>query len=65
MNSPGVCRYVVDHIKALMHPLAKFGGGRAIVIKGDSRAHAPISQLSPVDVGPQGKNVKFGVRVGR
>jgi len=41
----------------------KYGGDRAIVIKGDSRAAAPISQPSPVDVGPQGKNVKFGVRV--
>jgi phage terminase large subunit GpA-like protein len=41
----------------------KFGGARAVVIKGDSRASAPISQPSPVDVGPQGKNVKFGVRV--
>jgi phage terminase large subunit GpA-like protein len=40
-----------------------FGGERAVVIKGDSRAQAPISQPSPVDVGPQGKNVKFGVRV--
>jgi hypothetical protein len=43
--------------------VCKFGGDRAVVIKGDSRASAPISQLSPVDVGPQGKNLKFGVRV--
>jgi phage terminase large subunit GpA-like protein len=41
----------------------KFGGDRAIVIKGDSRGAAPVSQPSTVDVGPQGKNLKFGVCV--
>jgi hypothetical protein len=41
----------------------KFGGPRAVVIKGDSRAAAPISQPSPVDVGPQGKRVQWGVKV--
>jgi phage terminase large subunit GpA-like protein len=34
-----------------------------VVIKGDSRAAAPVSQPSPVDVGPRGKHVKFGVSV--
>jgi phage terminase large subunit GpA-like protein len=41
----------------------KYGGARAVVIKGDSRAAAPVSQPSPVDVGPRGKHVKFGVKV--
>ena len=41
----------------------KFGGPRAVVIKGDSRAAAPVSQPSPIDVGPQGQRVKFGIRV--
>lgn len=41
----------------------KYGGTRAVVIKGDSRAAAPISQPSPIDVGPQGKHVRFGIRV--
>jgi hypothetical protein len=41
----------------------KYGGARAVVIKGDSRAAAPISQPSPVDVGPQGDRVRWGVRV--
>src|SRR5216683_5826541 len=41
----------------------KYGGARAVVIKGDSRAAAPISQPSPIDVGPQGKRVRWGVRV--
>jgi len=41
----------------------RYGGARAVVIKGDSRAAAPISQPSPIDVGPQGKHVKWGIRV--
>jgi phage terminase large subunit GpA-like protein len=41
----------------------KYGGARAVVIKGDSRAAALVSQPSPVDVGPRGKHVKFGVSV--
>jgi phage terminase large subunit GpA-like protein len=41
----------------------KYGGSRAVVIKGDSRAAAPISQPSPIDVGPQGKRVRWGIRV--
>ncbi len=41
----------------------KYGGMRAVVIKGDSRAAAPVSQPSPIDVGPQGKHVKWGIRV--
>ena len=39
------------------------GGARAVVIKGDSRAAAPISQPSPIDVGPQGKRVHWGIKV--
>jgi phage terminase large subunit GpA-like protein len=41
----------------------KYGGPRAVVIKGDSRAAAPVSQPSPIDVGPQGKHVRWGIRV--
>ena len=41
----------------------KFRDARAVVIKGDSRAPAPISQPSPIEVGPQGKSVKFGIRI--
>jgi phage terminase large subunit GpA-like protein len=40
-----------------------FGGQRAVVIKGDSRAPAPVSQPSPIEVGPQGNRVKLGLRV--
>jgi phage terminase large subunit GpA-like protein len=40
-----------------------FGGARAVVIKGDSRAPAPVSQPSPIEVGPQGNRVKLGLRV--
>ena len=41
----------------------KYGGARAVVIKGDSRAAAPISQPSPIDVGPRGNRVRWGIRV--
>ncbi len=41
----------------------KYGGARAVVIKGDSRAAAPISQPSPIDVGPQGDRVRLGIKV--
>ncbi|HWR51682.1 MAG TPA: phage terminase large subunit family protein [Bryobacteraceae bacterium] len=39
------------------------GGQRTVVIKGDGRAPAPVGQPSPVDLGPHGKRVRFGVRV--
>ena len=39
------------------------GGSRVIVVKGDSRGPAPVSQPSPVDVGPYGKRIRGGVRV--
>jgi phage terminase large subunit GpA-like protein len=41
----------------------QYGGARAVVIKGDSRAAAPVSQPSPIDVGPQGKRVRLGIKV--
>ena len=41
----------------------RFGGARAVVIKGDSRALAPIGQPSPIEVGPQGNRVKLGLRL--
>jgi phage terminase large subunit GpA-like protein len=39
------------------------GDARAVVIKGDSRAAAPVSQPSPIDVGPHGQRVRAGIRV--
>jgi len=39
------------------------GGARAVVIKGDARAAAPVSAPSPIDVGPQGKRIRWGVKV--
>jgi phage terminase large subunit GpA-like protein len=65
VNFP-IFRYAIDSGYATGEAytfVRRYGGDRAVVIKGDSRASAPISQPSPVDVGPQGKNVKFGVRV--
>jgi phage terminase large subunit GpA-like protein len=40
-----------------------FGGDRAVVIKGDGRAPAPVGQPSPIDVGPQGQRLRWGVKV--
>jgi phage terminase large subunit GpA-like protein len=40
----------------------RFGGQRAVVIKGDSRALAPVGPPSPIEVGPQGNRVKLGLR---
>ena len=31
--------------------------------KGDARAAAPIAQPSPVDVGPRGQRVRWGIKV--
>jgi phage terminase large subunit GpA-like protein len=39
------------------------GEQRVIVIKGDARAVAPVSAPSPIEVGPQGKRIRYGVRV--
>ena len=41
----------------------RYGSGRAVVIKGDSRAPALIGQPSPVEVGPAGKRVRYGIIV--
>ena len=41
----------------------RYGGQRAVVIKGDSRAAAPISAPSPIEVGPQGQRVRWGIRI--
>ena len=41
----------------------KHGGPRAVVIKGDSRAAAPVSQPSPIDVGPRGDRLRHGIKV--
>jgi len=41
----------------------RHGGSRAVVIKGDSRAAGPVNQPSPVDVGPRGKHLRWGIRV--
>ena len=39
------------------------GGSRVVVIKGDARAAALVSAPSPIDVGPQGKRIRWGVKV--
>src|SRR5580704_14848450 len=39
------------------------GGAQVVVIKGDARAQAPVAQPSPVDVGPRGDRVRWGVKV--
>jgi phage terminase large subunit GpA-like protein len=41
----------------------KHGGSRVVVIKGDSRASAPVSHPSPIDVGPRGNRLRFGIKV--
>ena len=41
----------------------KHGGWRAVVIKGDSRASAPVSHPSPIDVGPRGNRLRAGIKV--
>jgi phage terminase large subunit GpA-like protein len=41
----------------------KYGGARVVVIKGDSRGAAPVSAPSPIEVGPQGNRVRWGIRV--
>jgi phage terminase large subunit GpA-like protein len=41
----------------------RHGGSRAVVIKGDGRAAAPVGAPSPVDVGPQGARIRWGVKV--
>jgi phage terminase large subunit GpA-like protein len=41
----------------------KYGGDRAVVIKGDSRAAAPISQPSPIDIGPQGQRIRLSIKI--
>ena len=41
----------------------KFGGERAVVIKGDSRGASPVNQPSPVDVDPLGAQVRWGVKI--
>lgn len=52
--------YATPEVYAWMR---QYGGARAVVIKGDSRAAAPVSQPSPIDVGPSGNRVKRGIRV--
>jgi phage terminase large subunit GpA-like protein len=39
------------------------GGERAVVIKRDSRGASPVSQPSPIDVGPHGQRIRWGIRV--
>lgn len=39
------------------------GGARAVVIKGDARAASPVSPPSPIDVGPRGTRLRWGVKV--
>jgi len=34
-----------------------------VVIKGDARAASPVSPPSPIDVGPRGTRLRWGVKV--
>src|SRR5258705_3773917 len=39
------------------------GGDRVAVIKGDSRGASPVSQPSPIEVGPHGQRIRRGIRL--
>ncbi len=41
----------------------QYGGARAVVIKGDSRGASPVSQPSPIEVGPHGQRIRWGIKV--
>jgi len=41
----------------------KHGGQRTVVIKGDARASAPVGQPSPIDIGPRGTRMRWGIKV--
>jgi phage terminase large subunit GpA-like protein len=41
----------------------RYCGERAIVMKGDARAAAPVNQPSPVEVGPRGQRIRAGVKL--
>jgi len=59
-------KYAIDsgHATGEVYAFARrYRDARAVAIKGDSRASAPISQPSPIDVGPQRKSVRFGIRI--
>jgi phage terminase large subunit GpA-like protein len=61
-----IVRFAIDSGYATPEVYAwarEFGGERAVVIKGDSRGAAPVNQPSPVDVGPQGTQRRWGVKI--
>ena len=61
-----IVKYAIDSGYATPEVYAltrNYGGARAVVIKGDSRAAAPVGQPSPIDIGPQGKRVRLGIKV--
>jgi len=61
-----IAKYAVDSGYATAEVygwVRQCGDARAVVIKGDSRVAAPVSAPSPIDVGPQGKRIKWGVKV--
>jgi phage terminase large subunit GpA-like protein len=39
------------------------GGDRVVVVKGDSRGASPVSQPSPIEVGPHGQRIRRGIRL--
>jgi len=60
-----IVRLAVDsgYAATEVYKWARHQGSRVIVIKGDSRAPAIISHPSPVDVGPRGTRIKYGIRI--
>ena len=61
-----ITRFAIDSGYATAEVYAwarQHGGARALVIKGDARAVAPVGAPSPIDVGPQGTRIRYGVKV--
>jgi phage terminase large subunit GpA-like protein len=43
--------------------IRQHGKYEGIAIKGDSRAPGPVGQASPVEVGPRGQRIQFGIKI--
>lgn len=61
-----IARFAIDSGYATSEVYAwarRHGEPKGVVIKGDARVAAPISPPSPIDVGPQGTRIRWGVKV--
>ncbi len=60
-----IVRLAVDsgYAAADVYAWARGQGRRVVVVKGDSRAPALVGQPSPIEIGPQGRRIKRGVRI--